>query len=60
MYDVGSYSSEVQNGDRNSKKRDRTLEAGMVLTVEPGLYIVRMQMYRNNIKGLAFALKTIF
>lgn len=39
VHDVGSYSNAKQNGDRNSKKRDRTLEVGMVLTVEPGLYI---------------------
>lgn len=39
VHDVGSYSNDAQNPDRNSKKRDRTLEVGMVLTVEPGLYI---------------------
>lgn len=39
VHDVGSYSQEGANGDRNSKKRDRPLEVGMVLTVEPGLYI---------------------
>lgn len=39
VHDVGSYSQEGANGDRNSKKRDRLLEVGMVLTVEPGLYI---------------------
>lgn len=39
VHDVGSYSNDKANPDRNSKKRDRTLQVGMVLTVEPGLYI---------------------
>lgn len=52
VHDVGSYSSEVQNGDRNSKKRDRTLEAGMVLTVEPGLYIGTDANVPEQYKGI--------
>lgn len=38
VHDVGSYSKDHQT-DPHSKLRDRPLEVGMVLTVEPGLYI---------------------
>ena len=52
VHDVGSYCHETQNGDRNSKKRDRTLEVGMVLTVEPGLYISANANVPEQYKGI--------
>ena len=52
VHDVGSYSNAAQNGDRNSKKRDRTLEVGMVLTVEPGLYISPKSNVPAQYKGI--------
>lgn len=52
VHDVGSYCRETQNGDRNSKKRDRTLEVGMVLTVEPGLYISANANVPEQYKGI--------
>ena len=52
VHDVGSYCNETQNGDRNSKKRDRTLEVGMVLTVEPGLYISPNSNVPEQYKGI--------
>ncbi|WP_273383885.1 Xaa-Pro aminopeptidase [Actinobacillus porcinus] len=52
VHDVGSYSNATENGDRNSKKRDRTLEAGMVLTVEPGLYISPKSNVPEQYKGI--------
>lgn len=52
VHDVGSYSNADENGDRNSKKRDRTLEVGMVLTVEPGLYISPKSHAPEQYKGI--------
>lgn len=52
VHDVGSYSNDTENGDRNSKKRDRTLEVGMVLTVEPGLYISPNANVPEQYKGI--------
>ncbi|PVX42841.1 aminopeptidase P [Pasteurella langaaensis DSM 22999] len=52
VHDVGSYSNATSNGDRNSKKRDRTLEVGMVLTVEPGLYIPTTSNVPEQYKGI--------
>lgn len=52
VHDVGSYSNATENGDRNSKKRDRTLEVGMVLTVEPGLYISPKSNVPEQYKGI--------
>lgn len=52
VHDVGSYSNATENGDRNSKKRDRTLEAGMVLTVEPGIYISPKSNVPEQYKGI--------
>lgn len=52
VHDVGSYSNADRNGDRNSKKRDRTLEVGMVLTVEPGLYISPKSDVPEQYKGI--------
>lgn len=52
VHDVGSYSKEGQNGDRNSKVRDRPLEIGMVLTVEPGLYISPKSDVPEQYKGI--------
>lgn len=52
VHDVGSYSQQQHNSDRNSKKRDRTLEVGMVLTVEPGLYISSDADVPEQYKGI--------
>ena len=52
VHDVGSYSESVQNGDRNSKLRDRPLQIGMVLTVEPGLYITKNADVPPQYKGI--------
>lgn len=52
VHDVGSYSNATENSDRNSKKRDRTLEVGMVLTVEPGLYISPKSNVPEQYKGI--------
>ncbi|ABR74034.1 Xaa-Pro aminopeptidase [Actinobacillus succinogenes] len=52
VHDVGSYGNADQNGDRNSKKRDRTLDVGMVLTVEPGLYISPKSNVPEQYKGI--------
>lgn len=52
VHDVGSYSKDHQNSDRNSKVRDRPLEIGMVLTVEPGLYIARDANVPEQYRGI--------
>lgn len=52
VHDVGSYSKDKQNGDRNSALRDRPLEVGMVLTVEPGLYISEKSNAPAQYKGI--------
>lgn len=52
VHDVGSYSKEQQNPDRNSRLRDRPLEVGMVLTVEPGLYISEKSTAPEQYKGI--------
>ncbi|MDU8925219.1 Xaa-Pro aminopeptidase [Pasteurellaceae bacterium LIM206] len=52
VHDVGSYSKDRPNGDRNSKLRDRPLEIGMVLTVEPGLYISPKSNVPAQYKGI--------
>lgn len=52
VHDVGSYSNDRENSDRNSKKRDRTLQVGMVLTVEPGLYISPNANVPEQYKGI--------
>ncbi len=44
-------------GDYGSSDRGRILEPGMVLTVEPGLYIAQMPMSRRNTGALVFVLK---
>lgn len=52
VHDVGSYSKDQQNNNRNSKVRDRPLEVGMVLTVEPGLYISEQADVPEQYKGI--------
>lgn len=52
VHDVGSYSKDRHNGDRNSRLRDRPLEVGMVLTVEPGLYISTKAQVPEQYKGI--------
>lgn len=52
VHDVGSYSKAHANGDRNSRNRDRPLEVGMVLTVEPGLYISEKSNVPERYKGI--------
>ncbi|QLB12309.1 aminopeptidase P [Bisgaardia hudsonensis] len=52
VHDVGSYSQSFANGDRNSRLRDRPLEIGMVLTVEPGLYISSKSNVPEQYKGI--------
>ncbi|MDH2925709.1 Xaa-Pro aminopeptidase [Lonepinella koalarum] len=52
VHDVGSYSNGSHNVDRNSKVRDRTLQPGMVLTVEPGLYISSKSDVPEQYKGI--------
>ncbi len=52
VHDVGSYSNGTHNVDRNSKIRDRTLQPGMVLTVEPGLYISSKSDVPEQYKGI--------
>ncbi|MBX9689154.1 MAG: Xaa-Pro dipeptidase [Candidatus Obscuribacterales bacterium] len=39
VHDAGSYEDSAANGKRASSPKRRILEAGMVFTVEPGLYI---------------------
>ena len=52
VHDVGSYSRDKYSNDRNSKLRDRPLEIGMVLTVEPGLYISSHADVPSQYKGI--------
>lgn len=52
VHDVGSYSKSQENLDRNSRLRDRPLEVGMVLTVEPGLYISEKSNVPEAYKGI--------
>ncbi|MGY4676535.1 Xaa-Pro aminopeptidase [Pasteurella sp. P03HT] len=52
VHDVGSYSKGENNNNRNSKVRDRPLEVGMVLTVEPGLYISEKSDVPEQYKGI--------
>ncbi|XWY19364.1 Xaa-Pro aminopeptidase [Bisgaard Taxon 45] len=52
VHDVGSYSKDQHNNNRNSKVRDRPLEVGMVLTVEPGLYISEQADVPEQYKGI--------
>ncbi|MGC7559161.1 Xaa-Pro aminopeptidase [Pasteurella sp. PK-2025] len=52
VHDVGSYSKDQHNNNRNSKLRDRPLEVGMVLTVEPGLYISEKADVPAQYKGI--------
>ncbi|MGC7589034.1 Xaa-Pro aminopeptidase [Bisgaard Taxon 46] len=52
VHDVGSYSKDHHNNNRNSKVRDRPLEIGMVLTVEPGLYISEKADVPEQYKGI--------
>lgn len=52
VHDVGSYSKDQHNNNRNSKVRDRPLEIGMVLTVEPGLYISEKADVPEQYKGI--------
>ncbi|UAY77120.1 Xaa-Pro aminopeptidase [Pasteurella canis] len=52
VHDVGSYSKDEHNNNRNSKVRDRPLEVGMVLTVEPGLYISEKANVPAQYKGI--------
>lgn len=47
VHDVGRYSLE-----KDSKLRDRPLEVGMVLTVEPGLYIPETANVPEQYKGI--------
>ena len=57
VHDVGSYSSESLNGDRNSRNRNRPLEPGMVLTVEPGLYISSKYDVPEKYKGIGIRIE---
>lgn len=52
VHDVGSYSQDKYNNDRNGKLRDRPLEVGMILTVEPGLYISSQADVPEKYKGI--------
>ncbi len=52
VHDAGSYSKGSNNGDRNSKKRDRSLEPNMVLTVEPGIYISKDSNAPEQYRGI--------
>lgn len=51
-HDVGSYAKDSLVSDRNNKNRDRVLEPGMVLTVEPGLYISEKSNAPEKYKGI--------
>lgn len=57
VHDVGSYSKDQQNNNRNSKVRDRPLEVGMVLTVEPGLYISEQADVPEQYKGIGIRIE---
>lgn len=57
VHDVGSYSKDCENGDRNSKRRDRPLEIGMVLTVEPGIYISENADVPEKYKGIGIRIE---
>lgn len=57
VHDVGSYSTESLNGDRNSRNRNRPLEPGMVLTVEPGLYISSKYDVPEKYKGIGIRIE---
>lgn len=52
VHDVGSYSKDAHNNNRNSKIRNRPLEVGMVVTVEPGLYIAENADVPAQYKGI--------
>ncbi len=57
VHDVGSYSKDQQNNNRNSKVRDHPLEVGMVLTVEPGLYISEQADVPEQYKGIGIRIE---
>lgn len=57
VHDVGSYSKDKYNNNRNSKLRDRPLEIGMVLTVEPGLYISPKANVPEQYKGIGIRIE---
>lgn len=57
VHDVGSYSKDKYNNNRNSKLRDRPLEIGMVLTVEPGLYISTKADVPERYKGIGIRIE---
>lgn len=39
VHDVGEYLDAPQAGEESAVRRSRTLEAGMVVTIEPGIYV---------------------
>ncbi|PJG83204.1 Xaa-Pro aminopeptidase [Caviibacterium pharyngocola] len=57
VHDVGSYTKDAQDGDRNGKRRDRPLQVGMVLTVEPGLYISSDADLPEQYKGIGIRIE---
>lgn len=52
VHDVGRYSK-----DGSNTKRDRPLEAGMVLTVEPGIYISSTANVPEQYKGIGIRIE---
>lgn len=52
VHDVGSYSKDGTSNDRNKTNRNRPLQAGMVLTVEPGIYIAKNASVPEEYRGI--------
>ncbi|TDQ58101.1 aminopeptidase P [Mesocricetibacter intestinalis] len=55
VHDVGSYSKQGEANSRN--KRNRPLEVGMVLTVEPSLYIAPQAEVPEQYKGIGIRIE---